>query len=98
MAAPDASSPNVRSHMAVAAVQMLLVLLAVAASRLAGSGTGRVAVMVLALANGALVAWSALGLRRQWLPVYVIVAVMLVTSSLLLVWPAWGFIDRVRFH
>ncbi len=93
---PDAR-PASRSHAAIAAVQMTLVLMSVAIARLPGIGRASTVVIVgLALANGALVAWSALGLRRQWGPVYIVGAVVLITSGLLLVWPAWGLYDRVR--
>lgn len=94
----DAASA-VRAHRAVVIGQLVLTAVAVGVARLGlGARTTMVLILAAATVSGGLVVWSALGLGRQWRPVYVVLAVMAIVGAGLLFWPAWGHYDRVRFH
>lgn len=87
------------AHRVLLVVQLLLTVAAVVASRAGlGARTLQVVVVGMAVLNSVLVGVVALGLRRQWWPTYVMVAVMVVVGVSLLGWPAWGHYDRVRFR
>jgi hypothetical protein len=85
------------AHLAIAAAQVVLTLLAVVVSRLGlGGHVGAVAVMGLATVNGLIVALAVLGVRRNgalvsWLALGVVVLI-----AGLLVWPAWDVAARAR--
>lgn len=96
---PEGVAQIVRRQRLVMVGQLVLTAVVVSLS-LAGlsTGGGLVTILGLAAVNASLVAYSAMGLRGQWWPVYVVLGVMAVLLACIFFWPAWNEIARVRFR
>ena len=81
--------------MPVFVAQLVLTAAAVLISRTAGRGlAGTAAVMVVAAANAAVVAFALMGVRRsgRWIALLLLATIVFVAG--LLVWPAWDVYER----
>ena len=92
----EAARPLSR-HLTVLAVQLVLTVLAVLASRMnLGEDARSVAVMGVATVNGLVVAIALLGVRRSGWMVSTLALAVVVFIVGLLVWPAWDVAQRAR--
>jgi len=92
---PLESRMSFRHHLPVFVAQLVLTAAAVLISRTAGRGlAGTAAVMVVAAANAAVVAFALMGVRRsgRWIVLLLLATIVFVAG--LLVWPAWDVYER----
>lgn len=99
MAEPSPSVvPDVRPYLAVGAAQLVLTVLAVLISRVEelGDRLGMLAVMLVAVVNGGMVAVFTMGVRRDGRLIAGLAVLALVLMAGLLVWPGLDISQRGR--
>jgi len=96
---PMESRGSLRRHLPVLVAQLVLTAAAVLISRTAGRGmAGSVAVMVVAAANAAVVAFTLMGARRSGRWIVLLLRATIVFVAGLLVWPAWDVYERAKVY